>query len=217
MIEKKKVDVICRTPVLENEIGINYNMAGVELPIGDIKRIIRRGNQVFEILPNGKRIFLTMDNVELDNSTRTIGTEYVVDSTPVKDGRNIEQAIHNSGKFRKPKGSVEGKGDVQIDPREKGGPGDDGKTGPEKPVPNETIEDGHSGGVNVPPHQPSIPKNKDQGGDPTPDPGTPPSPGNSGNPTPEPPLGVDGGIDEDPGNGKQGKKKPEDDGHTEIG
>ena len=203
MIEKKKVDVICRTPVLENEIGINYNMAGVELPIGDIKRIIRRGNQVFEILPNGKRIFLTMDNVELDNSTRTIGTEYVVDSTPVKDGRSIEQAIHNSGKFRKPRGPVEGKGDVQLDPGEQNGPGHNG---------------GEHGGVNVPPHEPSIPKNKDTGGDPTPDPGTP---GGPSDPTPDPPLGVDGGIDEDAnnasGDGKQGKKNQDDDGHTEIG
>lgn len=218
---KKKVDVICKTPVLENRIGINHNMINVELPIGEIIHLIRRGNQVYEVLPNGKRIFLTMDNVELDNSTRTIAAEYMEDASPVKDGRSIEQAIHNSGIERAPKGgngtSWHPGGGVHLDPREKGGPGNSEKTGPEKPVPNDTVEDGHGGGVNVPPHQPSIPKNKDHGGDPTPDPGTQPSPGNSGNPTPEPPLGVDGGITEDPGTGKQGKKNQEDDGHTEIG
>lgn len=230
---KKKVDVICKTPVLENRVGINHNMINVELPIGEIIHLIRRGNQVYEVLPNGKRIFLTMDNVELDNSTRTIAAEYMEDASPVKDGRSIEQAIHNSGIERTPKGgngsSWHPGGGVHVDPKESQGPGNKGDgidhgigEGPEKPVPDDTVEDGHGGGVNVPPHQPSIPKNKeDHGGDPTPDPGTQPGPGNSGDPTPEPPLGVDGGIDEDAnnasGDGKQGKKNQDDDGHTEIG
>lgn len=213
---KKKVDVICKTPVLENRIGINHNMINVELPIGEIIHLIRRGNQVYEVLPNGKRIFLTMDNVELDNSTRTIAAEYMEDASPVKDGRSIEQAIHNSGIERTPKGgngtSWHPGGGVHLDPREKGGSADDEKKGPS--LPGQSPSD--------PGFKPLNPVG-DHGGDPTLD--------------PEPPLGVDGGdnapdaehpgqgITDDPGSGKQGKKpkdggvvpQPGDDGHTEIG
>lgn len=98
---KKKVDIICKTPVLENIYGINSDMYEVELPIGDIYRHIRRGNQVYEVLPNGKRVFLTRELVEADNSA-VAAPEFVLDKSPVPNGRSIEAAITSSGKTKRP-------------------------------------------------------------------------------------------------------------------
>ena len=98
---KKKVDIICKTPVLENIYGINSDMYEVELPIGDIYRHIRRGNQVYEVLPNGKRVFLTRELVEADNSA-VAAPEFVLDKSPVPNGRSIEAAITSSGRTKRP-------------------------------------------------------------------------------------------------------------------
>ena len=98
---KKKVDIICKTPVLENIYGINSDMYEVELPIGDIYRHIRRGNQVYEVLPNGKRVFLTRELVEADNSA-IAAPEFVLDKSPVPNGRSIEAAITSSGRTKRP-------------------------------------------------------------------------------------------------------------------
>lgn len=98
---KKKVDIICKTPVLENIYGINSDMYEVELPISDIYRHIRRGNQVYEVLPNGKRVFLTRELVEADNSA-VAAPEFVLDKSPVPNGRSIEAAITSSGRTKRP-------------------------------------------------------------------------------------------------------------------
>lgn len=114
---KKKVDIICKTPVLENIYGINSDMYEVELPIGDIYRHIRRGNQVFEVLPNGKRVFLTRELVEADNSA-VAAPEFVLDKSPVPNGRSIEAAITSSGKIKR---HIANAPEVTTSPKQGGG------------------------------------------------------------------------------------------------
>lgn len=122
MIDKKIVDIEIKSPVFGANEVIKNDAFGVELSINDIRLNITRGNRVYEILNNGKRLLLTTENFFKDNNV------YINTDTPAVATKATEEvgtkplvdSLSESGKFKEPaKPAEEEKADNKDEQKDK--------------------------------------------------------------------------------------------------